>query len=132
MVLGFLSASGYNTVVLDATIIPDGKTAECRNISILRSFKEAGTLLDDWSKITEEMYKDYPNVQDLLQLIPKGDGLSLSKSNKANVMTDTCNTPYKRRLMLSTTMMQALKEAGIDYKYIKVFIGDCWHHLRCI
>jgi hypothetical protein len=66
VVVGFLTNNGYKTVVLDATIIPTNKTAECLNASIIWMFREAGNLLDDWRETTEEMYKDDPDVQDLL------------------------------------------------------------------
>ena len=119
-------------VVLDATIIPDGKTAAHLNASILRTFKEAGDLLDDWRKVTEDLYKDDPELQDLLDLIPNRSGLRISKFNKANIMTDTCNTARLLREKLIASITQACKEEGTDDKDIKVFVGDCWHHLRCI
>ena len=33
---------------------------------------------------------------------------------------------------LITTMTQICKDEGIEEKDIKFFVGDCWHHLRCI
>ena len=47
VVVGYMSNNGYKTVVLDATIIPDGKTAKYLTASILRNFKEVGDLLHD-------------------------------------------------------------------------------------
>ena len=132
VVVGYMADSGYKSVVLDATIVPDGKTAQHLHDSILRTFKEAGDLLDDWRAVTKEMYKDDPELQDLLGDIPNRTGLSLSKFNKANVMTDTCYTARLLRVRLIATMTQICKDEGIEEKDIKFFVGDCWHHLRCI
>ena len=132
VVIGYMSDSGFKSVILDATVIPDGKTAEQINASIIRTFKEAGDLLDDWRKVTEELHEDDPELQELLDDIPNRSGLRLSKFNKANIMTDTCNTARKLRVMLIAAITQACKEEGTDDEDIKVFIGDCWHHLRCI
>ena len=52
IVVGFLTNNGYKTVVLDATIIPTNKTAECLNASILWMFREASNFLDDWRETT--------------------------------------------------------------------------------
>ena len=41
VVVGYMSDSGYKSVVLDATIVPDGKTAEHLHASILRTFNKA-------------------------------------------------------------------------------------------
>ena len=82
--------------------------------------------------MTEDLYKDDPELQDLLDLIPNRSGLGISKFNKANIMTDTCNTARLLRVKLIASITQACKEEGTDDKDIKVFVGDCWHHLRCI
>jgi len=132
LVVGYMSDSGYKTVVLDATIVPDGKTAEHLHASILRTFKEAGGLLDDWRAVTADMYKDDPALPSLLAEIPESTELRLSKFNNATVSTDTCNTARKMRLMLIDSVTQLCKDEGVEEKNIKLFVGDCWHHLRCI
>ena len=47
-------------------------------------------------------------------------------------MTDTCATARLLRVRLIATMTQIYKDEGIEEKDIKFFVGDCWHHLRCI
>jgi len=132
VVVGYMSNSGYKSVVLDATIVPNGKTAEHLHASILRTFNEAGGLLKDWCDVTAAMYKDDPKLQSLLAKIPNSTELCLSKFNRATVSTDTCNTARKMRLMLIASVTQICKDDGIEEKNIKLFVGDCWHHLRCI
>jgi len=53
VVVGYMSNNGYKTVVIDTTIIPDGKTAKHLTASILCTFKEAGDLLHDWREMTK-------------------------------------------------------------------------------
>jgi len=60
VVVGYMADNGYKSVILDATIVPGGKTAEHLNDAIIRTLKEASDLLDDWRAVIAEMFKDDP------------------------------------------------------------------------
>ena len=78
------------------------------------------------------MYKDDPELPSLLANIPHSTELLLSKFNNATVSTDTCKTARKMRLMLIASVTQLCKDDGVEEKNIKLFVGNWWHHLRCI
>ena len=59
----------------------------------MQTFKESGALLDAWRDVTIQMY---PARVDLLDMIPKGSNLTLSKLAKQGmIMTDTCATAQR-------------------------------------
>ena len=95
----------------------------------MRTFDRAGDLLDKWRDKTAEMYPDKP---ELLQYIPTRDGLKLSKLNSIDLMTDTCNTARKVAKLLAESIKEACRGEDMTEKQIAVYIGHCWHHLRCI
>ena len=128
-IVGYLTEKGFRAVVLDAAVIPESKDAESIRSALLQTFERAGDLLDLWREKTTVMY---PNEPELLQQIPKREGLSVSKFNNTNVMTDTCNTARKLQRLLGEAIKEACQEAGIPDAEIKVFEGNCWHHLRNI
>ena len=45
VVVGYMADNGYKSVILDATIVPDGKTAEHLNNAIIRTYCESQCLL---------------------------------------------------------------------------------------
>ena len=59
----------------------------------MQTFKESSELLDAWQDVTVERY---PARVDLVDMIPKGSDLTLSKLAKQGmIMTDTCATARK-------------------------------------
>jgi hypothetical protein len=77
----------------------------------MQTFKESGELLDAWRDVTVEMY---PACVHLVDMIPKGSYLTLSKLAKQEmIMTDTCATAQKfRRLLITEITALAEKEVG--------------------
>ena len=129
VVVGFQSEAGYQTICLNNAILSEKDTARSITDAIIMSFKEAGDLLNEWRKVTKDMFPDMP---ELLHMIPRACDLAIAKLKDANVMTDTCNTAKLHRTMLLEAIKEAAKEIGVADEDITVFVGDCWHHLRNI
>lgn len=88
VIIRFLSDGGFKTITLSTSIIAEDETAQSLSKSIMQTFKESGELLDAWRDVTIEMY---PARVDLVDMIPKGSDLTLSKLAKQGmIMTDTC------------------------------------------
>ena len=75
----------------------------------------------------------FPGRDDILALIPRALDLTLTKLGKNGVvMTDTCSTAQKLRRLLIGTVEELCKDLGMSPDEIKLFEGDCWHHLQNI
>lgn len=72
----------------------------------------------------------FPNRPELLDKIPGPADLNIAKLNKANTMTDTCNTALKHSRLLGEAIKAAARELGLIDNEIEVFEVHCWHHLR--
>jgi hypothetical protein len=93
VIIRFLSDGGFKTITLSTSIITEDETAESLSKSIIQTFKESDELLDAWRDVTVETN---PAQVDLVDMIPKGSGLTLSKLAKQGmIMTDTCATARK-------------------------------------
>ena len=112
-------------VTLSSGILAENKTAECLTGSIIRTFKEGGQLLDDWRIVLERLY---PSCQDLLDMIPQLQALTLA--NVGMVSTDTCNTARKTRHLLCKAIRMVTIEQGFREESINVMENDCWNHLH--
>ncbi len=127
-VLGILTDGGFKMVTQLSGILAENKTAECLTGSIIRTFKEGGQLLDDWRIVLEPLY---PSHQDLLDMIPQLQALTLAKlANDDMVSTDTCNTACKTRCLLCKAIRTVAIEQGFREESINVMENDCWNHLR--
>jgi hypothetical protein len=110
VVIRFLSDGGFKTITLSTSIIAEDETAESLSKSIMQTFKESGELLDAWRYVTVEMY---PARVDLVDMIPKGSDLTLSKLAKQGmIMTDTCATARKFRRLLITEITALTEKEG--------------------
>jgi hypothetical protein len=126
-VVGILTDGGFKMVNLLSGILAENETAKCLTGSIIRLFKEAGQLLDDWRIVLERLY---PSCQDLLNMIPQLQALTLAKlANDAMVSTDTCNTARKTRHLLCKAVRTVAIEQGFREESINVMENDCWNHL---
>ncbi len=97
-IVGILTDGGFKMVTLLSGILAENETAGCLTGSIIRTFKEGGQLLDDWRLVLECLY---PSCQDLLDMIPQLQALTLAKlANDDMVSTETCNTARKTRRLL--------------------------------
>ena len=47
-------------------------------------------------------------------------------------MKDTCNTARKVARLLAESIKDACKEENMTDEQFAVYIGHCWHHLRCL
>ena len=75
--------------------------------------------LNRWREITA---REFPGRPDLLDRIPKADGISITKlGNGGAITTDTCNAARKTRRILVDLCKD---DAGAVYEQ------DCMHHLR--
>jgi hypothetical protein len=121
--------TGLKTITLNNCIIAKDGTAESVTEAMVKSFTEAGELLDEWRATTVRMF---PTRQDLHDMIPTQSDLSIAKLKDANVMTDTCNTARKHRRLMIEAIKKAALDSGMSVEDITAFEGDCWHHLRNI
>ncbi len=127
-VVGILTDSGFKMVTLSSGIPAENETAKCLTGSIIRTFKEGGQLLNDWRIVLERLY---PSRQDLLDMIPQSQALTLDKlANDGMVSTDTCNTARKTRRLLCKAIRMVAIEQGLREESINIMENDCWNHLR--
>ena len=120
--------AAFKNVTLNSAIIPQSETSAMLVEAITKAFKEGCDILETWSEVTK---RNYPNRPDLLDRIPKPTELAFEKFAKGGcmIMTDTCNTARKFRTLLINSIIAICKEEGMSNEDIKIFEGDCWHHL---
>ncbi len=76
-------------VTLLLGILPENETSKSVTLSINCTFEEGRRLLNYWHNATTQLY---PGQDDLLQLIPTADDLSLAKLAKEGLInTDGAN-----------------------------------------
>jgi hypothetical protein len=80
------------TICLAADLICADGTAEEQTKGILHSFADGGRLLDRWRLKVKEMFKEDPEMIQLLAQIPMKESLSVSHLLGSYITTDTCNT----------------------------------------
>ncbi len=115
-------------VTLSSGTLAENETAKCLSGSIIRTFKEGGQLLDDWRIVLKRLY---PSHQDLLNMIPPSQALTLAKlANDGMVSTDTCNTACKTRCLLCKAIRTVAIEQGLREESINIMENDCWNHLH--
>ena len=121
------------TVCLAGDIIGADGTAEEQVREIVQSFGEAGRLLEKWRARTVNMYEDDPQLQSLLDLIPRKESLCVSRLLKSYITTDTCSTARKVQCLLSARIIEIAKERGItSTKDLVIYHGMCHNHVRNI
>ena len=98
VVMGILTDGGFKMITLSSGILAENEIAECLTRLIIHTFKEGGWLLDDWRIVLKRLY---PSHQDLLDMIPQPQALTLAKlAYDGMVSTDTCNRAHKTRCLL--------------------------------
>ncbi len=112
-----------------SSIIAEEGTADEQSRAIIASFREAGQLLRDWKLVTAELY---PNCPELANKIPNPDDMCPTKLLGGIVSTDTCNTARKTRQTLCDAIIQKGRDRGIDEVHLKIYQGNCFHHLQSI
>ncbi len=121
-VVGILTDGGYKMITLSSGILPENETSKSVTASITRTFEEGRSLLKKWRDITSQLY---PGREDLLQLIPAADDLSLAKLSKGGLInTDGANAA---RGYCQNLVEEVRKEAlahGIPESEIKTSEGD--------
>ena len=95
LVIGPLTAAGFQSVIAPSCICSKDETSEAQVEGIQNKIKEMKDLLREWWDITKEEYPEF------VYLIPDPDELSLSKLNGGGAMTDTCATAQKENRMLA-------------------------------
>ena len=104
------------------SIIAEDSTAQEQSRSIIASFGEAGQLLHEWKDVTSEMF---PNRQDLINMSP-------TKLLGGMVSMDMCNTAQLTRQTICDAIIQEGRDAGYDDNDLRLYQGNCHHHLRNI
>ncbi len=124
VIIRFLLDGGFKTITLSTSIIAEDETSESLSKSIMQTFKESGALLDAWRDVTVKMY---PAWVDLLEMIPKGSNLTLSKLAKQGMITtDTCAMARKFQWLPITEITALAEKEGWSPVEINFFEGDCW------
>jgi len=98
-VVGILTNGGYKMITLSSGILLENETSKSVTASITCTFEEGRSLLKKWRDITSQLY---PRQEDLLQLIPAADDLSLAKLAKGGLInTDGANAArgYRQNLV---------------------------------
>ena len=80
------------TICLAADLICVDGPAEEQNKRILQYFADGGRLLDRWRLKVKEMFKEDPEMMQLLAQIPVKESLSVSRLFGSYITTYTCNT----------------------------------------
>ncbi len=107
-VVGILTDGGYKMITLSSGILLENETSKSVTASITCTFEEGRSLLKKWRDITSQLY---PGREDLLQLIPAADDLSLAKLAKGGLI----NT------------YQANAAQGYSRNLLKKFGRKLWH-----
>ena len=89
LVIGFLTATGFQSVIASLCICSEDKSSEGQVDGIRDKIKEMKELLKEWREITKEEYPEF------VHLIPDPDELTLNKLDSGGIMTDTCNPAQK-------------------------------------
>eukprot|EP00957_Ditylum_brightwellii_P023127 1744959-Ditylum_brightwellii.AAC.1 len=104
-------------VCLDLGIIAKNKTAQGTLHSIMCTFQQGRDLLWSWRDVTAH---EYPDANELLELIPKPEALCISRlANGAYLMTDTCITEQLFKAKFVKTIQQIAKKKGTNEDDIK-------------
>eukprot|EP00957_Ditylum_brightwellii_P193240 14713782-Ditylum_brightwellii.AAC.1 len=92
------------------------------------TFQQGRDLLQSWRDVTA---CEYPDADELLELIPKPEALCVSRlANSAYLMTDTCITEQLFKTKFVEMIQQIAKEKDMNQDDIKVYIGDYWQHFH--
>ena len=110
LVIGFLTAAGFQSVIASSCICSEDETSEGQVEGIRNKIEEMKVILQEWRDVTKEEYPEF------VHLIPDPDELTLTKLNGGGVMTDTCST--------------AQKENRILVKLVNGHSLYCHHHIR--
>ncbi len=116
--VGILTDSVFKMVTLSSGILVENETAEYLTGSIVLTFKEGGKLLEGWRTVLTWLY---PHHQDLINMIPQSNELTLTKLAKDGmVLTDTCNTARKTQRLLCEVTRKLCFEKGLTQDEINV------------
>ena len=76
-------------------------------------------MLTTWRAIVQ---REYPNCQDLLDLLPKPNNITLAKLALGGwIMTDTCNPARKFCRLFKEAIRKIAKESDMTDKDIKIY-----------
>ena len=93
----------YETILFSASILPEDETAEAQHNAIMDFLDEMGQWLGKWK---EAFQRENPGVEHDID----PDGLTMTKLEDGNVMTDGCNTARSVNRKLVETITQLVKE----------------------
>jgi hypothetical protein len=113
---------------MSGSIISKDETADEQSHVIIGAFNDSGHLLEDWCKITTEMY---PNDIKLLALIPhSSDMMSPTKLMGGFLSHDNCVTANKTGNNVMYMILKLGKESGMNNQDLILYQGHCFNHLR--
>jgi hypothetical protein len=130
VVVKILSDSGYRCISLSTCIFSETESSESIAAAIAQAFKESAEMLNEWCVVTASLY---PDRSDLVEMIPDGSKLTLSKLGKGQrgfTMTDTCSPARKLCRLIAECVKQIGEAEGLSQDELLVRESDCWQHLR--
>ena len=87
-------------------------------------------MLDDWCEETKLMYVDDPDLYELLNQIPGGKRLCVSRLLKMIHTTDTSGAVRKGQRLLAKMVIEMCREKAItNEKDLVIYIVDCQQHI---
>ena len=103
---------------------PDGTAIE-QSKARIQSFRDGAKLLDSWRDKTSEMYAADPDLQDMLEKIPPGEGLCPSRLLRSTLETDNCSAANATQCTAAALIYETAKEKGItDSRELVIHFGN--------
>jgi len=132
VVIGMLDTNdNFKTICLAGDLIPPDGTAIEQSKALIQSFRDGAKLLDSWRDKTSEMYAADPDLQDMLENIPPGEGLCPSRLLRSTLETDNCSAANATQCAAAALIYEIAKEKGItDSRELVIHFGNCHHHIR--
>jgi hypothetical protein len=99
------------TICMSGSIISKDGTADKQSRAIIGAFNDSGHLLDEWRKMTAEMY---PNDSELLASIPYSADMCPTKLIGGFLSHDNCATANKTGNIVTEMILKIGKDAGMS------------------
>jgi len=121
------SDNKLRTICMSGSIISNDGTVDEQSHAIIGAFNDSQHLLEDWHKMTTEMY---PDDIGLLALIPYSSDMSPTKLIGGFLSHDNCATANKTGDNVMDMILKLGKELGMNDQDLILYQGYCFNHLQ--
>jgi hypothetical protein len=121
------SDNELRTICMSGSIISNDGTADEQSHAIIGAFNDSQHLLEDWHKMTTEMY---PDDIELLALIPHSSNMSPTKLMGRFLSHDNCATANKTGNNVMDMILKLGKESVMNNQDLILYQDHCFNHLR--